>query len=112
MRDDVIKLIDHYATVTDGSSALLRADLLAICNNHAVTETEFCNAFAKELAETFAAGQIDADGSAFAADDLHDAADYSLSGFARSVFVALEYGEASPSQVRQILAQEFPGNAA
>ncbi len=86
-------LLDQYATVTDGSSALLRADLLALCQKHAVSEPQFCDTFAQELASRYASGDLDADRAAFAADDLHAAADFTLPPFARRVFDLLEYRE-------------------
>ncbi|MGB3746580.1 MAG: hypothetical protein WA961_00140 [Rhodanobacter sp.] len=112
MKYSIARLLDHYATVTDGSSALLRADLLAFCQKHAVSESQFCDAFAQELALRYACGDLDADRAAFAADDLHAAADFALPSFAARVFDLLEYREASPADARQLLAGHSYGSAA
>jgi hypothetical protein len=112
MKDSIARLLNHYATVTDGSSALLRADLLALCQQHALSEPQFCDAFAQELASRYASGDLDADGAAFAVDDLHEAADYTLPPFARRVFDLLEYREASPAEARQLLEGHDHGTAA
>ena len=106
MKQVIDQLTDHYATVTDGSSALFRETLLQICEVHGITESTFCNAFAKAVAERFASGGIDADGASFAIDDLHDASDYALGGLALAVFNALEYGESSPDDIRALLNRE------
>jgi hypothetical protein len=112
MKDSIARLLNHYATVTDGSSALLCADLLALCQQYAVSEPQFCDAFARELASRYTSGDLDADGAAFAADDLHEAADYTLPPFARRVFDLLEYCEASPVEARQLLENHDHGTAA
>ncbi len=112
MKDSIARLLDHYATVTDGSSALLRTDLLALCRRHAVSELQFCDTFAQELASRYASGDLDADRAALAADDLHAAADFTLPPFARRVFDLLEYREASPAEARQLLARHSYGTAA
>ena len=112
MKDSIARLLDHYATVTDGSSALLRADLIALCQRRAVSEPQFCDTFARELASRYASGDLDAERAAFAADDLHAAADFTLPPFARRVFDLLEYREASPAEARQLLAGHSHGTAA
>ncbi|WP_211251955.1 hypothetical protein, partial [Arenimonas malthae] len=112
MKDSIARLLDHYATVTDGSSAFLRADLLILCEKLGVSEPQFCDAFAQELASRFASGKLDADRAAFAADDLHVAADFTLPPFARRVFDHLEYGESSPAEARQLLQAHGHGNTA
>ena len=112
MKDSIARLLDHYATVADGSSALLRADLLVLCQRHAVSVPRLCDAFAHELASRYASGDLDADRAALAADDLHEAADYTLPPFARRVFDLLEYREASPAQARQFLEEHDHGTAA
>ena len=99
----IARLLDHYESVADGSSALLRPDLLSMCQLHAVSESDFCDAFARALALRYANGDLDADGAAFAADDLHVAADFTLPPLARRVFDLLEYGEGSPADVRGLL---------
>ena len=103
MKQVIDNLIHHYATVTNGESALFRETLLQICEIHEISERSFCNAFSKAVAERFSSGGIDADGASFAMDDLHDASDYSLDGFALAVFDALEYGESSPADIRELL---------
>ena len=80
--------------------------LLQICEIHGVGEPEFCNAFARQLAAAFVAGEIDAERAEFAADDLHEAADYALNGLALRVFDALEYRESSPTEIRDLLDRE------
>ena len=112
MEDSIARLLDHYATVRDGVSALLRSDLLTLCQQHAVSEPQFCDAFAQELLRRYAAGSLDADGAAFAVDDLHEAADFTLPPFAKCVFDLLEYGEASPAVARQLLEEHSRGTAA
>jgi hypothetical protein len=112
MKQVIDNLIHHYATVTNGESALFRETLLQICEVHEVTEPTFCNAFARAVAERFASGGIDADGASFAMDDLHDAADYVLGGIALTVFNALEYKESSPSDIRELLDREAAQHAA
>ena len=112
MEDSIARLLDHHATVTDGSSALLRADLLSLCHQLAVSELHLCDVFAQELASRFASGNLDAERAAFAADDLHVAADFTLPPFARRVFDLLEYGEASPAEARQLLEGHGHGTAA
>ena len=112
MKDSIARLLNHYATVTDGSSALLRTDLLALCQQHAVSEPQFCDAFAQELASRYASCDMDAEIAAFAADDLHEAANFALPPFARRVFDLLEYREASPAEVRQLLEGYGHGTAA
>ena len=112
MKQLIDKFIGHYATVTDGSSVLFRETLLQICEIHVITETTFCEAFARAVAERFATGDIDADGASFAIDDLHDASDYSLSGIALAVFNALEDGDSSPADVRELLDREAAQHAA
>ena len=111
MDDSIARLLDHYGAVTDGSSALLRADLLALCQEHSASEASFCDAFALELVRRYAAGGLDADGAAFAADDLHEAADFVLPPLARRVFDLLEYHEASPAEARQLLEGRGHGTA-
>lgn len=106
MEKIIDNLIRHYATVTNGESALFRETLLQICEIHDVSESEFCHGYAKRLAAAFVAGEIDADGAAFAADDLHEASDFALNGFALRVFDALEYMESSPAEVRDLLYRE------
>jgi hypothetical protein len=112
MKDPVGHLLDHYAIVTDGSSALLREDLLLICREHSLSETEFCLAFSLELARRFVSGALDAERAAFAADDMHSAADYILPPFARRVLDALEYRDHSPQEVGQLLEEHGYGVAA
>ncbi|MCD9029048.1 hypothetical protein LDO26_12640 [Luteimonas sp. BDR2-5] len=112
MEDAIARLLDRYATVADGSSALLRSDFLTLIQQHAVSEPHFCDAFAQELVSRFASGDLDADRAAFAADDLHAAADFTLPSFARRVFALLEYGESSPTEARQLLEGYGPGSAA
>ena len=112
MKDSIARLLDHYATVTDGSSALLRTDLLTLCQQHSVSEAQFCDAFAEELARRYADGDLDADRAAFAADDLHHAADFALPMFARRTFDLLEYRESSRADVRQLLEGHGHGTAA
>ena len=105
MRQFIDKLMHHYATVTNGESALFRDNLLQTCEVHEVTEPTFCDAFAKAVAEGFASGGIDADRASFAMDDLHEASDYALEGFALVVFDALEYRESRPADIRHLLDQ-------
>ena len=112
MKDSIARMLDHYGTVKNGSSALLRSDLLALCQERSTSEAVFCDAFALELVRRFATGHLDADAAAFAADDLHEAADFSLPPFARRVFDLLEYREASPAEARQLLNGPGPGTAA
>jgi hypothetical protein len=112
MKDSIARLLEHYATVKDGESALLRADLLSLCQRHSVSEPEFCDTFALELASRYANGSIDADRAASAADDLHAAADFTLPPFARGVFDLLEYRESSPAEVRLLLEGRSNGAAA
>ena len=103
MKQIIDKLIQHYATVTNGESALIREKLLQICEIHEISVPEFCDIFARSLGAAFAAGEIDADGAAFAADDLNFASDFSLDGVALEVFYALEYRESSPEDIRGLL---------
>ena len=112
MKQAIDNLIQHYATVTNGESALFRETLLQICEVHGVGGPEFCDAFAKAVAERFAAGQLDADGASFAVDDLHHSAGFVLPTFARTIFDALEYGESSPADIRELVEQEAARNAA
>lgn len=112
MKDSIARLLDHYASVTDGSSALLRADLLLLCKKHSVSETDFCDAFALALACRYASGTVDAESAEFAADDLHEAADFILPPFARRVFDLLEYREASPAEAARLLEESGHGTAA
>ena len=112
MKQAIDNLMQHYATVTNGASALFRETLLQICEVHGVGEPEFCDAFARAVAERFAAGQLDADGASFAVDDLHHSAGFVLPTFARNIFDALEYGESSPADIRELLEQEAARNAA
>lgn len=86
--------------------------LLQTCDVHGVGESEFCDYYAKRLAAAFADGEIDADGAAFAADDLHAASDFSLNGLALVVFDASEYMESSPTEVCDLLHREAAGHAA
>ena len=111
MKSVIEKLIYHYATVTNGESALFRETLLQICEVHGVEESSFCDAFAIAVAEQFAAGELDADGASFAVDDLHMAADYDLPRKALLFFNALEYRESSPAEIRKLL-DGVKGNAA
>ena len=112
MENAIARLLDHYGTFTDGSSALLRPELVALCQEHSVSEAAFCDAFALELVRRFEDGRLDADGAAFAADDLHVAADFVLPPFARRIFDLLEYREASPDEARQVLERQGHGTAA
>jgi len=112
MEDSIAGLLDQYGTVADGSSALLRGDLLSLCREHSASEAAFCDAFALELVRRYATGDLDADGAAFAADDLHEATDFGLPPFARRVFDLLEYREASPAEARQLLEGRSRGTAA
>ncbi len=112
MKQVIDKLIQHYATVTNGESALFREKLLQICEIHEVSVSEFCDIYARSLGAAFAAGEIDADGAAFAADDLHFASDFSLDGIALEVFYALEYRESSPEDIRDLLNTDTLGHAA
>lgn len=112
MEDSVARLLDHYVTVTDGTSALLREDLLSLCRLHSVSEAEFCNAFARGLALRYADRVLDADRAAFAADDLFAASDYALPPLAARVLDLLEYCEASPEDARRLLQEEGDGTVA
>jgi len=93
MKDDFDALIEHYAKVTDGSSALLEEQFDVLCKKHAVSHDELCYAFAREVAERFVAGQIDFETGDFAINDLFWASRCSLNGFALEVFYAFEDGE-------------------
>lgn len=93
MKDDIRELLDHYCTVTDGSSALWAETFNALCEKHEVSADEFSYAFAREIAEQFVAGRIDFDGADFAMNDLFWASGCSLRGFALEVFHAFEEGE-------------------
>ncbi len=112
MKDSIARLLDQYATVRDGASALLRTDLLALCQQHRVSERQLCDAFAHGLLSRYASGQLDAVGASFAGDDLHEAADFALPPFARRVFDLLEYREAAPEEVRKLLEEFGHGTAA
>ena len=111
MKQLIDNLIHHYATVTNGESRLFRETLMQICEAHGVSESFFCDAFAKAVAERYAAAELDADGASFAVDDLHDAAGYDLPSFARAVFDAPEYGESSPTDIRNLLDQQAARDA-
>jgi len=93
MRSDFDKLLAHYATVTDGASALYRESFDDLCLKHDVSAAALSYAFAREIAERFVAGKIDFESGDFAINDLFWASDCSLSGFALEVFYAFEDGE-------------------
>ena len=93
MRDEVTSLIDHYATVTDGSRALHREAFDSLCVQLSLTPGELCYAIAREVAERFVAGRIDFDGGDFALNDLFWASGCSLNGLALEIFYAFEDGE-------------------
>ena len=112
MKQAIARLVDHYATVTNGESALFRDTLLQICTIHGVTEAEFCDAFADAVAASFVTGDLDSDGASFAVDDLHAAADFNLPAFAKSIFDALEYQESSALQVAALLEHAAAHRAA
>lgn len=112
MEDSIARLLDHYANVSDGTSALLRDDLLSLCCQHSISESAFCEAFALALADRYARGALDAERAAFAADDLLVATDFNLTPFARRVFDLLEYCESSPEDAFRLLRECGPGTAA
>ena len=112
MKESIARLLDHYATVTDGSSVLLRPDLIGLCKQHAASEPQFCDAFAHEILRRYAVGDLDADGAAFAVNDLHEAANFILPPFARRTFDLLEYRESSPTEALQLLEIYGHGTAA
>lgn len=93
MKDDIYALLDHYCTVTDGSSALWTETFSALCVKHEVSADDFSYAFAREIAERFVAARIDFDSADFAMNDLFWASGCSLKGFALEVFYAFEEGE-------------------
>lgn len=93
MKDDIYGLLNHYCTVTDGSSALWTETFSALCLKYEVSPDEFAYAFAREIAERFVGGQIDFDSADFAMNDLFWASGCSLKGFALEVFYAFEDGE-------------------
>jgi hypothetical protein len=103
MKAAIDRFIDHYATVTNGESALLRQDYLDACKANEVTERAFCEAFARAVAESFVAGKLDAERASFAMDDLFWSSECSLSGFALKVFDALEYRESTVDEIQQLL---------
>ncbi|WP_140908413.1 hypothetical protein [Cognatiluteimonas lumbrici] len=94
MQQAIATLLHHYATVTNGESALFPETLAQISEIHGVAIPEFCDAFALAVAERLIGGELDADGAEFAMDDLLDAADYSLPPFARAVFDLTDCQEA------------------
>ena len=104
--------IDHYATVTNGESALFRENLLQACHIYNVAEPSFCNAFAAAVAEAFIAGRLDADRASFAINDLFWSADCALNGFALKVFDALEYRESTICDVQELMSTHAAGHAA
>src|SRR5690606_34865947 len=112
MRLAIDQWIQHYATVTNGESALFRENLLELSSIHHVAEAIICDAFAVAVVEAFVGGKLDADRAAFAIDDLFWAADCSLSGFALEAFDALEYGESTVSDVQELLSRRPPESAA
>ncbi len=93
VQSDIIELLAHYSTVTDGSSMLFEESYDAICLKHGVSSEDFCYAFAREIAERFVAGTIDFDSADFAINDLFWASRCSLEGFALKIFDAFEAGE-------------------
>ena len=111
MKQVIENLIHHYATVTNGESALFRENLLQICEIHGVSESTFSNSFARAVAERFSSGGIDADRASFAMDDLQGASDYWLRGMALAIFDALEYRESSPADIRELLDRGAAENA-
>lgn len=93
MHSDFDKLIAHYATVTDGTSALFRETFDELCSKHGVSAADLSHAFAREIAERFVEGKIDFETGDFAMNDLFWASNCSLGGFALEVFHAFEDGE-------------------
>lgn len=103
MKQAIENLLRHYATVTNGESALFEETLQQISDIHGVSIAEFCDAFALAVAERFVAGEIDADGAEFAMDDLSFSADFSLPAFARAIFDLTEYQAGTPEDVAKLL---------
>jgi hypothetical protein len=93
MKDDIYALLDHYCTVSDGSSALWTETFGALCVKHGISADEFSYAFAREIAERFVTERIDFDSADFAMNDLFWASGCSLKDFALEVFNAFDEGE-------------------
>ena len=112
MKQSIDQLVAHYETVTTGESGLFAETLAQLCAAHGVSVAEVCDAVARAIAEKYVAGELDAEGAAFAADDLHHAAEFALPAFALKVFDALEYREATRAEVAELLEHGVAGNAA
>lgn len=108
MKTYVDQCIYHYATVTNGESALFREGFLLECVTHGVSERELSDALAVAIAKAFVSGELDDDGAAFMVTDLLWAAGGGLQGFALQVFDALEYKEASIAEVWELLSTQSP----
>jgi hypothetical protein len=112
MKQAIDQLVAHYTTVVTGESGFFPEALAQLCFVHKVTVAEACDAIARDVAEKYVAGELDADRAAFAADDLHHAAEFELTGFARKVIEILEYREASRAEVAELLKRGGADNAA
>lgn len=112
MKQVIDQLVAHYETVTSGESGLFADTLGQLCASCNVSAAEACDAFARVVAEKYVAGALDADRAAFAVDDLHQAAGFVLPAFARKVFEALEYREATRAEIAELLEHGVAGNAA